>query len=70
MANQQFKNVLAAPPLPVPAQTEVVLERVLVGQAAPELAASLLGLTEYELGILLRALIRQRATEQAWDRAA
>lgn len=70
MANEQLKAVLEAPPLPVPPRTEVVLERVLVGKAAPELAASLLDVSEYELGILLRALIRQRAVEQAWERAA
>ncbi|MGV3719291.1 MAG: hypothetical protein ACO1SX_00155 [Actinomycetota bacterium] len=70
MANQQFKAILEAPPPQVPPQTEVVLERVLVGKASPELAASLLNVTEYELGILLRALIRQRAVEQAWERAA
>jgi hypothetical protein len=70
MANEQFKAPLQAPPPRVPPQTEVVLERVLVGKASPELAASLLDVTEYELGILLRALIRQRTVEQAWERAA
>jgi hypothetical protein len=49
---------------------EPILNRVLTGQIEPELAASVLEITEHELGILLRALIRQRAAEQAWDQAA
>jgi hypothetical protein len=49
---------------------EPVLERVLTGQAPPELAVSLLEISEYELGILLRALIRQRSIEQRWETAA
>jgi len=49
---------------------EPVLERVLTGQSPPELAVSLLEISEYELGILLRALIRQRSIEQHWDVAA
>lgn len=54
----------------VPDRMVPVLERVLAGEASPELGAALLDITERELGILLRALIRQRAADQAWDRAA
>lgn len=56
--------------LRVSSRMEPVLERVLTGQSPPELAVSLLEISEYELGILLRALIRQRSIEQHWDVAA
>lgn len=49
---------------------EPILERVLTGRAEPELAVELLDISEYELGILLRALIRQRSQEQLWEQAA
>lgn len=56
--------------LKVSRRMEPILERVLTGQAEPELAVDLLEISEYELGILLRALIRQRSIEQLWEMAA
>jgi hypothetical protein len=56
-------------PLRVSNRIEPVLERVLTGHAAPEAAVNLLDISEYELGILLRALIRQRSIEQRWETA-
>lgn len=53
--------------LKVSSRIEPVLERVLTGRAAPEVAVNLLDISEYELGILLRALIRQRSKEQRWE---
>ncbi|MFN3648485.1 MAG: hypothetical protein ACK47B_02800 [Armatimonadota bacterium] len=49
--------------LRVPGHLEPLLEEVLRGQTRTEAAGHALGLSEYELGILLRALIRQRARE-------
>jgi len=51
---------------PVPGYMEPLLERVLVGTADSAAAQSVLNVSEKELGILLRALIRQRAREQ-WE---
>lgn len=56
--------------LRVSRRMEPILERVLTGRAEPELAVELLDISEYELGILLRALIRQRSQEQLWEQAA
>lgn len=53
--------------LKVSSRIEPVLERVLTGRATPEVAVSLLDISEYELGVLLRALIRQRSNEQRWE---
>jgi len=53
--------------LTVPGHIEPVLERVLAGRAPLEVATKALEINEYELGILLRALIRQRAAEQSWE---
>jgi hypothetical protein len=50
----------------VPKYMEPLLERVLSGTAEATVVESLLGVSEKELGILLRALIRQRAREQ-WE---
>jgi hypothetical protein len=59
-----------AQPLKVPSRIEPMLERVLIGQATPEVATNLLEISEYELGVLLRALIRQRARDQFWEQVA
>lgn len=53
--------------LKVSSRIEPVLERVLTGKATPEMAVNLLEVSEYELGVLLRALIRQRSKEQRWE---
>jgi hypothetical protein len=53
--------------LKVSSRIEPVLERVLTGRATPEVAVNLLDISEYELGVLLRALIRQRSKEQRWE---
>lgn len=45
---------------------EPMLEQILTGQAEPSNAQVSFNLTEYEVGIMLRALIRQRAKEQRW----
>ena len=50
----------------IPRHMEPILEGVLVGQTNCEVAVAALGVSKYELGILLRALIRKRAREQ-WD---
>lgn len=52
--------------LRVPPQMEPMLEQILTGQAEPSNAQVSFNLTEYEVGIMLRALIRQRAKEQRW----
>jgi hypothetical protein len=47
---------------------EPVLERVLIGEIQPISAQSAFEVSEHELGILLRALIRQRARDPEWIR--
>jgi hypothetical protein len=54
-------------PPPVPAYMEPLLERVLTGTADSTAVQGLFGVSERELGILLRALIRQRTVEQQWE---
>jgi hypothetical protein len=51
---------------PIPNHMQPLLERVLAGITEEQVVESVLDITEKELGILLRALIRQRAREQ-WD---
>lgn len=51
-------------PPPIPLHMAPVLERVLTGAVTEMTAEWVLGVSENELGILLRALIRQRAREQ------
>lgn len=51
----------------VPPYLVRLLDQVLKGEASPEVAKSELGVGEITLGTLLRALIRQRATEQQWE---
>jgi hypothetical protein len=50
----------------VPHHLEPVLESVLKGETEPATVQVGFGLSQYELGILLRALIRQRAREFQW----
>lgn len=52
---------------PVPARLVPLLDRVLKGEAPLEAAERELELDERTLGILLRALIRERAGEQRWE---
>lgn len=55
----------AAPP--VPQHLVRILDQVLMGRETPESAQGTLEVSEGELGILLRALIRERAKEQQWE---
>lgn len=50
----------------VPAHLEAALDSVLKGELEPAVVQVGTGLSDYELGVLLRALIRQRARELQW----
>lgn len=52
--------------LRVPEHLESALDSVLKGELEPAVVQMGNGLSDYELGVLLRALIRQRARELRW----
>jgi hypothetical protein len=50
-----------------PHREEWMLERVLAGEANPDTAEVILGVSEWELCGMLRGLVKRREEEQAWE---